>query len=59
VQHLRVAQGSLKEFETHILLAERVDIVDRGTAAPLLAKAEAVGKMLRSLIRSIENSEER
>ena len=55
VQHLRIAQGSLKEFETHLLLAERVELVDKVTPAPLLA----IGKMLRSLIRSIESSDER
>jgi four helix bundle protein len=59
VQHLRVAQGSLKEFETHLLLAERVGLVDNVILAPLLAKSEMIGKMLRSLIRSIENSDER
>ena len=57
VQQLRVAQGSLKEFETHLLLSERVAIVDKLALAPLLAKSEMIGKMLRSLIRSIENSE--
>ena len=56
VQHLRVAQGSLKEFETHLLLAERVDLIDMNALAPLLATSETVGKMLRSLIRSIEAS---
>jgi len=59
VQHLRVAQGSLKEFETHLLLAERVEIVANSAAVQLLAKCETLGKMLRSLIRSIENSDER
>ena len=57
VQYLRVAQGSLKEFETHLLLAERVEIVDSSAAAPLHAKCATVGKMLRGLIRSIVNSE--
>ena len=57
VQQLRVSQGSLKEFETHLLLAARVEIVDKAACAPLLAKAEMIRKMLRSLIRSIENSD--
>jgi four helix bundle protein len=56
LQQLRVAQGSLKEFETHLLLAERVGLVDTAELAPSLVKSETVGKMLRSLIRSIENS---
>lgn len=55
VQHLRVAQGSLKEYETHLLLAERVGLVEREILEPLLSKAELIGKMLRSLIRSIES----
>ena len=56
VQHLRVAQGSLKEFETHLLLAKRVELVDGSALAPLLEKSEQVGKMLRSLIRSLEQT---
>jgi four helix bundle protein len=56
LQHLRIAQGSLKEFETHVLLAERVDLVDKAAVDALLTKCEMIGKMLRGLIRSIENS---
>jgi four helix bundle protein len=59
VHHLRVAQGSLKELETHLLLSERVSLVDSEKVASLLSKSELVGKMLRSLIRSIEGSDER
>ncbi len=59
IQQLRVAQGSLKELETHLLLAERVEIVANSPLLPLLAKSEVVGKMLRSLIRSLENAEDR
>lgn len=54
MQFLRVAQGSCKELETHLLLAERAL---RDTAAepkPLLDQSEIVGKMLRGLIRSIQ-----
>ncbi len=59
VQHLRVAQGSLKEFESHLLLARRVDLANEASLALLLDQAERVGKMLRSLIRSIEQSGQR
>jgi four helix bundle protein len=55
-QQLRVAQGSLKEFETHLLLANRVGIVDAPAMAPILDLAESVGKMLRKLIRSLDDS---
>jgi four helix bundle protein len=58
VHHLRIAQGSLKELETHLLLSERVKLVDSEQVASLLTKSELVGKMLRSLMRSLESSEE-
>ncbi len=48
----RIAQGSLKELETHVLLAARVGLTE--AEAPLLARCEEVGRMLRALIRSIE-----
>jgi four helix bundle protein len=56
VQHLRIAQGSLKEFETHLLLAERIELAAKPAVAQLLSKSDLIGKMLRSLIRSIEGS---
>jgi four helix bundle protein len=54
LQFLKVARGSLKELETHVLLAQRVGPFDRGQAEPLLSKSESIGKMLNSLIRSIQ-----
>lgn len=56
VQFLKNAQGSLKELETHLLLAAKVDLLGKDTVTPLLVQAEAVGKMLRGLIRSIQHS---
>ncbi len=53
VQFLRVAQGSLKELETHLLLAERVGLVAPATSAPVLSSCDALGRMLLGLIRSI------
>jgi four helix bundle protein len=54
VQSLRIAQGSLKELETHLLLASRVGIVELTDVDPVMDQCEAVGKMLRSLIRSLQ-----
>jgi four helix bundle protein len=56
VQFLRMAQGSCKELETHVLLASRV--LGEGASAPerLLNRAEVVGKMLRGLIRSLQSN---
>ena len=55
IQFLRVAQGSLKELETHLLLATRVDLVTGGVAEPLLGQCESVGKLLHLLIRSLQD----
>ena len=54
VQHLRISQGSLKELETHLLLAERVSILPVLDLQPILVQCESLGKMLRGLIRSLQ-----
>jgi four helix bundle protein len=54
IRHLRIAQGSLKELETHLLLAERVGVTAIGTTQGPMAKCESVGKMLRLFIRSLQ-----
>jgi four helix bundle protein len=53
VQFLRIAQGSLKELETHLLVAERVQIATETQLKPLLAQSESVGKLLRASIRKL------
>ena len=53
VQFLRIAQGSLKELETHLALAKRVDLADQDHVLPRLESADELGKMLRSLIRTL------
>jgi four helix bundle protein len=55
VQYLRISQGSLKELETHLLLAERVGILPTVDLQPVLAQCESLGKMLRALIRSLQD----
>jgi four helix bundle protein len=51
---LRIAQGSVRELETHLLLASRLQITDADRAAPCREKAIRVSKMLRALIRKLE-----
>ena len=53
-QFLRIAQGSLKELETHLLLAERVGVAPRGSTDDLLEKTDELGRMLRSLISKVQ-----
>jgi four helix bundle protein len=50
---LRIAQGSLKEMETHLLIAQRVGIIDKFAVKQLLDASESVGKLLRLLIRRL------
>lgn len=54
IQFLRISQGSLKELETHLLLASRLELAKDQEIAPVLERCETVGKMLRALIRSIQ-----
>ena len=54
VQFLRIAQGSARELETHLILAERIRLADQQAVAPRQELCERVSKMLRSLIRSLE-----
>jgi four helix bundle protein len=56
VHFLRIAQGSLKELETHALLASRVDMLSQDGLVYILDASTATGKMLRSLIRSLEKA---
>src|SRR3954449_195790 len=54
VQFLKIAQGSLKELETHLLLSERVGLATRAALAPLLSRCDDLGRMLRSYIRTLQ-----
>jgi four helix bundle protein len=55
IQSLRVAQGSLKELETHLILAERVGILAKPDLETVLNRCESLGKMVRALIRSLQD----
>jgi four helix bundle protein len=57
IQFLRVAQGSLKELETHLILSERVALLSPEPTAKLLAQCDRVGRMLRNFIRSLQAKE--
>ena len=55
IQFLRVAQSSLKKLETHVMLAERVELLDVSAATSLSDQCERVSKMLRNLIRALQS----
>ena len=53
-QFLRIAQGSLRELETHLLLSQRVELTTREKIDPLLTEATILGKQLVTLQRSLK-----
>ncbi|MFB3922081.1 MAG: four helix bundle protein [Terriglobia bacterium] len=58
IQFLRIAQGSLKELETHLILCTRIGLVASAAKEKTLGQCEDIGKMLRALIRSLEAIQE-
>ena len=54
LQYLRIARGSLKELETHLILSVLIEIAPSASVDPILTKCESEGKMLDAQIRSLE-----
>ncbi|MGN7291558.1 four helix bundle protein [Rhizobium sp. SAFR-030] len=55
VQHLKIAQGSLNELETHLLLSVRLALMLERRVVKSISLSDEVGKMLWSLIRSLQD----
>jgi four helix bundle protein len=53
LRHLSVARGSLMELETHLLLSQRIGLIDHATATPLLTRAERISRMLSGLRKAL------
>ncbi|MDR7146717.1 four helix bundle protein [Rhizobium sp. BE258] len=53
-QFLKIAQGSLKELETHLIIAGRVGLLDTSALNRMLGQCDETGKMLGALIRSVQ-----
>ena len=53
VRFLSVANGSLKELETQILIAKRLAFIDIEHSEPLLQRTAEVGRMLTALRRKL------
>jgi four helix bundle protein len=58
IHFLRIAQGSLKELETFLQLSARVELAPDVTVQQTLCQCEAIGKMLRALIRTLQTPKE-
>lgn len=57
LNHLWIANGSLTELETHLLIAERLRYVTGADLESLLTQIEQIGRMLTALRRSLETRE--
>ena len=53
VRHLMIAQGSLKELETHPIIAGEVALAPQASLEPVLERCDGVGRGLGALIRSL------
>jgi four helix bundle protein len=53
IQHLSIANGSLKELETHLLIAGRLHYVKDDEIIPALEGCAEIGRMLASLIQKL------
>jgi len=53
IQYLSIANGSLKELETHLMIAGRLHYVKEDDIIPALEACSEIGKMLASLIQKL------
>jgi four helix bundle protein len=54
LRHLSVARGSLMELETHLLLSQRVGLLDQPKTTALLTHADRISRMLSGLRKALE-----
>jgi four helix bundle protein len=54
IRFLQIAQGSLKENETHLILSIRVELGQPQQINSILERCACLGKMLRNQIRSLQ-----
>jgi four helix bundle protein len=56
LHHLSIANGSLKELETHLIVAERLGYLPRSRAAALDRLCWRTGRLLERLITALRDS---
>jgi four helix bundle protein len=54
-QFLRIAQGSLTELETHLMIAQRVGLLAPENLALLLEMTDHIGRMLNKLQQGLRD----
>src|SRR5262245_36289901 len=54
LHHLSVARGSLMELEAHLMLSQRVGLLDQAQSGPILIRTERISRMLSGLRNALE-----
>lgn len=54
VRFLRIALGSTKELETHLILSAEIEVLDPDVRDQTLSVCDELGRMLRGLIRKLD-----
>jgi len=54
LHHLSVARGSLMELETHLMLIQRIGLLDQAKVTSLLTQSERISRMLSGLRKALE-----
>jgi four helix bundle protein len=54
---LQIAHGSLREVETQLLIAKRLEYLTKVSAAEIMERAGCVGRLITGLINSLRSRE--
>jgi len=54
LHHLSIANGSLKELETHFIIAAKLGYLSERETGPILERGEEVGRMLAGLTKGLK-----
>ncbi len=54
LHHLSIANGSLYETETHLLIARQLGYSDEASCEEIMGQAAEVGRLLHGLIKSLQ-----
>ena len=53
---LRIARGSLKELETHVMIANRLSMISADDGKAVFADCDEIGRMLNALLARLARS---
>ena len=56
-RYLSIAHGSLREVETQVLIATRLDYLQEAAKCELMGLASEVGKLINGLINSLKRDQ--